>query len=180
MADARLAYPALSLISARTMAIEKRHAVDVEHRDPAQERRDEKRVAVEPTPTTPPAAPRSPSPTWSASTSGSPGTQADMAGRHREGRSTTAGLVALPFEITRSHVHELLDTLVAQGMTVGVNRIQAVISRLFTIALDRSLIDAHPAARMIKRFQERPSNRVLTDDELRALWQGWATPWGGG
>jgi integrase len=57
-------------------------------------------------------------------------------------------------------------------MTVGVNRIQAVISRLFTVALDRSLVDAHPAARMIKRFQEHPSDRVLTDAELRELWTG--------
>ena len=75
-------------------------------------------------------------------------------------------------EIKRVHVHELLDTLVAKGMTTGVNRVQAVISRLFTVALDRSLVDAHPAARMIKRFQEHASDRVLTDDELRALWQG--------
>jgi integrase len=74
--------------------------------------------------------------------------------------------------ITRAHVHELLDTLVAKGLTTGVNRVQAVISRLFTVALDRSLVDAHPAARMIKRFKERPSDRVLTDDELRALWLG--------
>lgn len=74
--------------------------------------------------------------------------------------------------ITRAHVHELLDTLVAKGLTVGVNRVQAVVSRLFTIALDRSLVDAHPAARMIKRFQEQPTDRVLTDDELRALWAG--------
>jgi integrase len=75
-------------------------------------------------------------------------------------------------EITRTPVHELLDTLVAQGMTAGVNRIQALISRLFTLALDRSLVNAHPAARMMKRFQERPSDRVLTDDELRALVAG--------
>jgi hypothetical protein len=72
--------------------------------------------------------------------------------------------------IMRAHVHELLDTLVAKGLTTGVNRVQAVISRLFTDTLDRSLVDAHPAARMIKRFKEQPSERVLTDDELRALW----------
>ena len=69
-------------------------------------------------------------------------------------------------DITRAHVYELLDGLVANGMKVGVNRVQAVISRLFTVALDRSLVDAHPAARMIKRFQERPSdcpaNRSVT------------------
>ena len=74
--------------------------------------------------------------------------------------------------ITRTHVHELLDSLVAKGLTVGVNRIQSVISRLFTVALDRSLIDAHPAARMLKRFKEQPVERTLSDDELRALWQG--------
>lgn len=75
-------------------------------------------------------------------------------------------------DITRAHVHELLDGLVANRMTVGVNRIRRLISRLFTVALDRSLVDAHPAARMIKRFQERPSDWVLTDAELRELWAG--------
>ncbi len=74
--------------------------------------------------------------------------------------------------ITRVHVHELLDRLSAQGMTVGVNRVQALISRLFTLALDRSLVDAHPVARMMKRFQEHASDRVLSDDELRALCAG--------
>ena len=39
--------------------------------------------------------------------------------------------------ITRSHVHQVLDTLVVKGLTVGVNRIQALISGIFTIALDR-------------------------------------------
>jgi len=74
--------------------------------------------------------------------------------------------------VTRVQVHELLDTLVAVGMTVGVNRVQALISRLFTVAVDRSLLESHPAARMEKRFKEKPSERVLTDDELRALWAG--------
>jgi integrase len=70
------------------------------------------------------------------------------------------------------HVHELLDTLAGQGMTIGVNRVQALISRLFTLAFDRSLVDAHPAARMMKRFQEQASDRVLSDEEIRALWNG--------
>jgi integrase len=74
--------------------------------------------------------------------------------------------------ITRTHVHELLDTLVAKGLTVGVNRVQALISRIFTIALDRGLVDAHPAARLIKRFAETAADRVLTDDEIRQLWTG--------
>jgi integrase len=80
---------------------------------------------------------------------------------------------ALPLrEIKRPQVHELLDTIAGQGLTIGVNRVQAVISRMFTVALDRSLIDAHPVARLIKRFKEQPRDRVLTDDELGALWAG--------
>ena len=50
--------------------------------------------------------------------------------------------------ITRTQIHEVLDTVDGRGLTVGVNRLQAVISRIFTVALDRSLIEAHPAARM--------------------------------
>ena len=47
--------------------------------------------------------------------------------------------------ITRTHVHDLLDTVTGKGLTLGVNRIQALISRMFTVALDRQLVDAHPA-----------------------------------
>lgn len=74
--------------------------------------------------------------------------------------------------ITRVHVTELLDTVEGKGLTAGTNRVQAVISRMFTVALNRGLIDAHPAARIIKRFKEQPSERVLTDAELRMLWTG--------
>jgi integrase len=74
--------------------------------------------------------------------------------------------------ITRTQVHEVLDSAVGAGLGVGVNRLQALISRIFTVALDRSLIAAHPAARMIKRAKERPRERVLTDDELRDFCKG--------
>ena len=80
---------------------------------------------------------------------------------------------ALPLtNITRKEVAALLDRLADGGMTVGVNRVQALVSRMFTVALDRGYVDAHPAARMLKRFAEAPRERVLTDDELRALWAG--------
>lgn len=167
-------YPALSLADARAQALDKRHAVDVEGRDPAAEKRAERLPpAVTPALPPPPAV----------------FTFADLArlyetfakGRKRTWQDDMSKLErhllpawgSMPLrDITRVHVHELLDTLVAKGMTTGVNRVQAVISRMFTIALDRSLVDAHPAARMIKRFKEHASDRVLTDDELRALWTG--------
>jgi integrase len=163
-------YPAVTLVAARTLALDKRHGIDVEGQDPIAEKRETQQAS----------APEEHPPVF---------TFAGLAklyetfakGRKKSWRDdvgkTTKYLIPrwgkMPLrDITRVHVHELLDSLVAQGMTVGVNRIQAVISRLFTIALDRSLVDAHPAARMIKRFQERPSDRVLTDVELRQLWAG--------
>jgi integrase len=153
------------LADARRAALETRHAIDLEGRDPAAERR-------EPEPATEPIF-----------------TFADLVTLYEpfaHGRKRTAHedmqkirKYLLPAwgnrplrSITRADVHTLLDRLVAKGLTVGVNRVQSVASRLFTLALDRSLVDAHPAARMIKRFKESPSTRTLTDDELRSLWRG--------
>jgi integrase len=166
------AYPAVTLADARTLALEMRHAIDVEKRDPATERRAKRRAAK-----APPAATAAVftfadmAKLYEAFARGQKKTWQDDAGKVKRYLIPAWGTLPLR-DITRAHVHELLDTLVAKGMTVGVNRIQAVISRIFTLAVDRSLVDAHPAARMIKRFQERPSDRVLTDDELRALWAG--------
>jgi integrase len=74
--------------------------------------------------------------------------------------------------LTRADVNELLDSLAGKGLTTGVNRVQSLVSRLFAVALDRGLVDAHPASRVMKRFKEVPRDRVLGDDELRALWTG--------
>lgn len=169
-------YPAMGLADARTAALDHRHSVDVEGRDPREEEKAERAATVGAEATPAAAAP-------------AVFTFADLArlyetfakGRKRTWKDDVSKIEKYLFsawgsmplrDITRAHVHELLDKLTARGMTTGVNRMQAVISRLFTIALDRSLVDAHPAARMIKRFKENASERVLTDDELRALWAG--------
>ncbi len=165
-------YPAVPLADARGLALTYRRMVEVEKRDPAKERHDERAArAVAPTPTP------------GAFTFGD---LADLyakvaAGQKKTWRDDVAKITrylrpawgAMPLRsLTRVHVHELLDGLVADGMTVGVNRVQALVSKMFTVAVDRSLLDSHPAARMEKRFKERPADRVLTDDELRALWTG--------
>jgi integrase len=163
-------YPAVALTTARALALDKRHVLDVEGRDPAAERLEREPIA-------PPTEPthvftfEDLAKLYETFAKGRKKSWRDDVAKTRKYLIPQWGAMPLR-EITRAHVHELLDRLVAQGMTVGVNRIQAVISRLFTVALDRSLVDAHPAARMIKRFQERPSDRVLTDTELRELWKG--------
>jgi len=73
-------------------------------------------------------------------------------------------------DITRADVHQLLDQLTARGLTVGVNRVQALITRVFSVALDRGYVPAHPAMRIEKRAKERPRDVVLLDRQLRDLW----------
>lgn len=168
------AYPALTLADARALALDNRHAIDVENRDPAAEQRAERKAADLPSPEPPAVAAvftfGDLAKLYEKFASGRKKTWKDDVAKTTKYLLPAWGNMPLR-DITRAHVHELLDTLVAKGMTIGVNRIQAVISRLFTVALDRSLVDAHPAVRMIKRFQERPSDRVLSDHELKALWK---------
>jgi integrase len=158
--------PAVKLAEARKLALEQRHAVDVEGKDPAAERRTE--------PPEPGPAPRA-----FTFSDFAPVFIAFQKGRVKCWRDDAAMLKryllpawgALPLrDIHRQHVHEVLDVVAGKGLTVGVNRLQALISRCFTVALDRGLVDAHPAARMIKRFAETAGTRVLSDDEMRALW----------
>jgi integrase len=165
-------YPAVTLATARALALDKRHVIDVEHRDPGEE---EPTVQEAPSAAASDGAPfftfRDLAKLYETFAKGRKKSWRDDVGKTKKYLIPRWGHMPLR-DITRAHVHELLDSLVAQGMTVGVNRVQALISKLFTVALDRSLVDAHPAARMIKRFRERASDRVLTDAELRALWAG--------
>jgi integrase len=164
-------YPALSLAKARAQALDHRHAIDIEGKDPAAEKRTPP-PAPEPTPEPPRAYTFADfAPTFVAFQKGRKKTWYDDEAMLERYLLPAWGTLPLR-DITRRHVHELLDAVAGKGLTVGVNRVQALISRVFTLALDRSLIDAHPAARMIKRFDERASTRVLSDDELRALWKG--------
>lgn len=159
----------MGLANARTAALDHRHAIDLEGKDPAAERR------------TPPATPE-PEPRAFTFGDFAPTFIAFQKGKGRRSwrgdelklqKYLLPAWDALPLkDITRRHVHEVLDATAGRGLTIGVNRLQALISRIFTVALDRGLIDAHPAARVIKRFEEVPSTRVLSDEELRALWKG--------
>ena len=165
-------YPSLTLADARELALDKRHTVDVEKRDPAGEQRAAREVAKSPAPpTTPVFTFADLAKLYETFAKGKKKTWQDDIGKTKKYLLPAWGAMPLR-DITRVHVHELLDTLAAKGMTVGVNRVQALISRLFTVALDRSLVNAHPAARMMKRFKEQSSDRVLSDDQLRALWAG--------
>lgn len=51
------------------------------------------------------------------------------------------------------------------------NRVLAVVRKMLNFAVDHDWLDANPAARVAKPSPEVSRDRVLTDDELRRLWQ---------
>ena len=72
--------------------------------------------------------------------------------------------------IARRDVIALAEGLVAAGKPALANRAQALVSSVYSYAIDADLIGANPAARLRKRGVERRKTRVLSDDEIRLLW----------
>jgi integrase len=75
-------------------------------------------------------------------------------------------------KITRRDVLDVLDTLVARGAEVMANRTLAYLSMFFGWAMDRDMIQENPTDKIKKPGAEKSRERVLSLDELRAVWQG--------
>lgn len=72
--------------------------------------------------------------------------------------------------LRRSDVVELIESLIAAGKPTLANRVHALISTVFTFALDAGLTEKNPCARLRKRGTETAGTRVLADEELRLFW----------
>jgi integrase len=73
--------------------------------------------------------------------------------------------------ITRRDVLDVLDRVVDGGAPVMANRVLAATRKLFNWALSRDIIAASPVAGVKPPTLERARDRVLSDDELRLVWQ---------
>ena len=73
-------------------------------------------------------------------------------------------------DITRQDVRQLVEGVAEAGAPIVANRVAALLSKLFAFALDRDLVQASPAVRIPRPGQEQARDRVVTEDELRALW----------
>jgi Arm DNA-binding domain len=76
-------------------------------------------------------------------------------------------------EIRRRNVAQLLQTIVARGADVQANRTRAVVSRVFAYALELEVVEYNPVAGVRRPTDERPRERVLSEDEIRVLWEIW-------
>jgi len=64
----------------------------------------------------------------------------------------------------------LCEDMVASGRVTQVNRVQALISGVYSFALDADLVSANPCHRLKKRGVENIGRRILSDGELRIFW----------
>jgi integrase len=74
-----------------------------------------------------------------------------------------------PEEITRQHVRDLMRRI-AEDRPYWANRTFEVIRRVFTWAVSEDLVLSTPCLGLRKPTLERPRDRVLSSDEIRAVW----------
>jgi integrase len=74
-------------------------------------------------------------------------------------------------EIARRDVLEILDRVVDSGAPIAANRVFAATRKLFNWCVARDILAVSPCAGVKPPTAERARDRVLTDDELRLLWQ---------
>ena len=77
--------------------------------------------------------------------------------------------------IHRGDVIELVEGLVQRG-TPPLPTGSALISKIFSFAIDASLRGDHPCHRLKKRGAERAGARILSDPEISLFWNGIVTP----
>ena len=99
--------------------------------------------------------------------------------RYTLGRLVYPTLGHMPIaEIRRSHVHALLDRIVAGELSrdnkpspIMANRVQAAISVVCSWYADRDDDFINPLAGMRRKAKEAARERTLSDDELRVVWK---------
>lgn len=73
--------------------------------------------------------------------------------------------------ITRGEVIAFLDDIVDRGAPILANRVLAALRKLFNWSIQRDLLHASPCEKVKPPTAEKSRDRVLSDEELKALWQ---------
>jgi integrase len=72
--------------------------------------------------------------------------------------------------IKRGDVIELVEGLVTAGKPTLANRVQSLVSGIFTFGMDAAVVESNPCHRLKKRGVEKVGRRVLSDAEVRLFW----------
>ncbi len=73
-------------------------------------------------------------------------------------------------DISRGDIRSLRDKVHERRGPIAANRTLTVLKVLLNWCIDEELLDASPATRIKPAVKEPPRERVLTDDELAAVW----------
>ena len=74
-------------------------------------------------------------------------------------------------QITKADLMRVIDRLVDQGKLTQANRVRAFITRFFNWATERDLVTVSAAAALPRPAVEVSRDRVLSREELTAVWQ---------
>jgi integrase len=74
-------------------------------------------------------------------------------------------------EITKDDILKILDKIVSRGSGTMANRTLAALRKFFNWAIERNLIQYSPAFRLSPPAKNISRDRVLSDEELRDIWQ---------
>jgi integrase len=74
-------------------------------------------------------------------------------------------------QIGKSDVHALLDRIVERGSPIVANRVLGWLRLLCSWAVERDIIATSPCDRIKPPAAETARDRVLSDDELKAVWK---------
>jgi integrase len=73
-------------------------------------------------------------------------------------------------DISRREVKALIQGIAERGAGVMANRTLALISKIFNFAVEEEVVSVNPAYRVPKATKEQSRSRVLTEDEIKAVW----------
>jgi integrase len=73
-------------------------------------------------------------------------------------------------ELSRRDIRDVLDLLVSRGKGTTANRVLSLIRSVFAFAVDEDYCEANPAIGIRKPAPEVRRERLLSDDEIRAIW----------
>lgn len=73
-------------------------------------------------------------------------------------------------DITRRDVRELIDEIAARPAPISANRVRALLSKFFKVAMQHDVVESNPVADTPRPGEERRRERVLTHEEIRQFW----------
>jgi integrase len=74
--------------------------------------------------------------------------------------------------ITRKEIIGLMDSIVKRGSPIAANRTLAVVRKMCNFAISRDILEFSPCSAIVAPAKENQRDRVLSEDEIRIVWNG--------